>query len=71
MLSTCIQRGDLKEARRQIRKALNQNPNSAEAYNTLGYILQGLERVEEAIAAYQKAITLKPDYAIAYNNLGK
>ena len=42
----------------------------AEFYLNLGTALNGLDRIEEAITAYQRALLMKPDYAKAYYNLG-
>jgi predicted O-linked N-acetylglucosamine transferase (SPINDLY family) len=36
----------------------------------LGATLQGLGRLDEAVASYNQAIALKPDYATAHSNLG-
>jgi tetratricopeptide (TPR) repeat protein len=52
------------------RKALDLNPNLAEAYYCLGVILSDQRRYAEAVADYQKAIDLHPDYPQAYFNLG-
>src|ERR1700722_9603019 len=42
----------------------------AEFYLNLGASLNGLNRTDEAIAAFSKAVSLKPDYAKAHYNLG-
>jgi tetratricopeptide (TPR) repeat protein len=53
-----------------IRKALKQNPRSAEAYNNLGIALDALQRHDAAIASYERALAIVPNHAEAYNNLG-
>ncbi|MGI2902119.1 tetratricopeptide repeat protein [Tolypothrix sp. VBCCA 56010] len=52
------------------RKAIQLNPNDADAYVPLGNVLYYQNKLEEAIAAYREAIQLNPNYALAYNNLG-
>jgi Tfp pilus assembly protein PilF len=52
-----------------ISRAIAAQPE-AEFYLNLGTSLNGLDRVDDAIAAYQKALTIKPDYAKAHYNLG-
>ena len=53
----------------QYRRAIDIQPNFAQAYNNLGgvYFLSG--SYPEAVEEYKKAIELKPDYAEAYYNL--
>jgi len=45
-------------------------PESAEAYVSLGNVLERQGKSAEAIAQYQKALALKPDCAEAYLSLG-
>ena len=63
-------RGRVDEAIAHYRKALEINPDFAEAHNNLGLALADRGRFDEAIAYYQKALEIKPDYAEAHNNLG-
>jgi uncharacterized protein (TIGR02466 family) len=51
-------------------KAIQLNPDNAEAHNNLGVAYKENGDLTAAIESYQKAISLKPDYAEAYNNLG-
>ena len=53
------------------RKALEVEPNRADAYNHLGLGLAGKGDWREAEAAYRKAIELDPNLAPAHCNLGK
>jgi tetratricopeptide (TPR) repeat protein len=43
---------------------------NAQAYNTIGFILQAQGRYAEAIENHKQAVQLKPDFAEAYNHLG-
>jgi len=45
-------------------------PDRADAYYALGVSLYALDRLDEAIAAYQTAIQLNPQYDAPYINLG-
>jgi len=62
--------GKLKEAELLTRKAINLNPNFADAHSNLGAILKDTGKLKEAEGALRKAIEIKPDYLIAHCNLG-
>ena len=49
-------------------KAIDLNPQYAEAYNNRGTAKRGLNDHNGAIADYDKAIELNPQYANAYRN---
>jgi Tfp pilus assembly protein PilF len=51
-------------------KAVDLDPEYAEAYNNLGMAYTELDRSEHAVQAFTRALTLRPDFAEAYNNLG-
>jgi Flp pilus assembly protein TadD len=51
-------------------KAVDLDPQDAEARIILGSTLQQLGRFEQAEASYKKAIALKPDFAVAHYCLG-
>jgi protein O-mannosyl-transferase len=51
-------------------KALQVNPDYAEAHNNLGYALFQKGAVDEAMVHFQKALQIKPDYAEAHYTLG-
>ncbi|NQE04669.1 hypothetical protein C5S32_02250, partial [ANME-1 cluster archaeon GoMg1] len=51
-------------------KAIGINPQDAKAWYNKGFVLSGLDRCEEAIAAYNKAIEINPQLATAWNNKG-
>jgi tetratricopeptide (TPR) repeat protein len=45
-------------------------PDSAETLNNLGYLMERLGRLDEAIVNYQKAVEIKPELPEAHANLG-
>jgi len=51
-------------------KAVEEKPDYAEAYYSLGYCNDQLGRHTQKIEAYKQAIRINPDYIEAYNNLG-
>ncbi len=68
--SVLLQKGKGNEAIAQYQKALEINPDYADAHYNLGNILCQKGRVDEAIAHYQKALQINPDDAEVHNNLG-
>ena len=62
--------GRKSEALNANQKAVQLEPQDAEAHYNLGNTLMGLGRLEEAEASYKQTIVLKSDYAEARNNLG-
>ena len=64
------ERGELNEAGDQFFKAVETNPQYAEAGNNLGIILARSGRIEEAIAQFQKALEANPTSGEIRNNLG-
>ena len=62
--------GKLKTAEIVTRKAIELNPNFAEAHSNLGIILKDFGKLEEAKSSLSKAIKLKPNYINAHYNLG-
>jgi len=51
-------------------KAIEINPNYADAYNNRGVSYYNQGKYEQAISDYTRAIKLNPKYADAYNNRG-
>jgi tetratricopeptide (TPR) repeat protein len=51
-----------------LNKAIQLNPNLADAYNKRGFLKDKLQDVQGALTDYNQAIQLDPNYAIAYNN---
>ncbi|MCZ6761777.1 MAG: tetratricopeptide repeat protein [Gammaproteobacteria bacterium] len=58
------------EAIRDFRKALDADPQLADAHNNLGVSLQATGYSEEAIESFSRAAELRPAYADAWNNKG-
>ena len=61
--------GKLNEAELSTRKAIEIDPNFAEAHSNLGNILIDLGKLQEAEITSRKAIELKPNVALAHKNL--
>jgi len=57
-------------AKLKVEEAIALEPNSAIAYNYLGFILAQTGKLAEAEAAVRSALRLKPDFAEAHNHLG-
>jgi tetratricopeptide (TPR) repeat protein len=62
--------GKLEDAAACYRRAIELNPNHAEACNNLGFVFQAQGKLEEAVALYRQAVTLDPDLLMAHMNLG-
>ena len=46
------------------------NPTFAEGYNSLGNILNNLQKFDEAEKVLKKVILMKPEFVDGYNSLG-
>ena len=66
-----LNRGELGEAAECFRKALELEPNYADAHNDLGLLLERQGKLPEAAAEYRKAVEEKPDFRKAHFNLGR
>jgi tetratricopeptide (TPR) repeat protein len=62
--------GKLKEAERCQRKAIQIQPDYADAHSNLGNLLRGLGQLQDAELSTRKAIQLNSDFADAHLNLG-
>lgn len=58
------------EAIKAYDKAIEINPQFAEAWNNKGVALKARHHDEDAIKAYDEAIKLNPKFAMAWNNKG-
>lgn len=64
------QAGRIDDSISQFRRALEINPDYAEAHNNLGLSLAGRGKMEEAIEHFNEALRINPDYGKAHYNLG-
>ncbi len=62
--------GDLKNAEKAYRAAIDSGLLNVALFSNLGMICQITQRTEEAILLYQKAIQTNPNHPNAYTNLG-
>lgn len=62
-------RNDWAESERRQRQAMDAGPNTVFAVTNLGLALQGLGRLNEAVASHHAALRLKPDNPWALTNL--
>jgi tetratricopeptide (TPR) repeat protein len=69
LISSLVQEGRLDEAQAQLEKALQIQPDDAEAHSNLGNVLHKKGKRDEAIAHYQKALQIQPSFAKAHHNL--
>ena len=61
---------DLTEEVALYRRALELNPDFAEAHNNLGNALRKLGKFDEAVVCLHRALELQPNFAEVYFNLG-
>ena len=66
-----IDRGDYEQARLELLQLANEAPDSAEAKQRLGLVLQLENRLTEAEACYRAALARDPDYVEALIGLGQ
>ena len=62
--------GENQKAKNCYEKAIEINPNYADAHNNLGTVFNELGENQKAKNCYEKAIEINPNYADAHNNLG-
>lgn len=63
-------KGDDRGAVADLDRAIQLDPNHAEAYNNRGYFKSKLADIQGALADYNRAIQLNPKYAAVYSNRG-
>lgn len=54
-----------------LQRAVNQNPNDADAWNLLGFATRKLDRKQEAYGYYQKALAIDANHKGAHEYLGE
>ena len=64
-----FQRGKLDDALAQFQKAVELNPNYADAHTNLGIALLQKGQLDKAIEQHQTALKINPNFAIAHANL--
>lgn len=64
-----IWRGNLPDAQRDLTRAIELDPNNAEAHDDLGVVYAKFNRLSLAVEHFQTAIRLDPGYQKAYHNL--
>ena len=64
--NTLFERGEHEDAKIEFTKAINQDPDFAEAYYNRGITNMELEEFDNAIKDFTDAIRLRPDYAESY-----
>jgi Flp pilus assembly protein TadD len=65
-----IQKKDYGSAEPLLRKVVDNDPSNYEAWFDLGFVENGLGKVEDSIAAYRKSVAAKPDVFESNLNLG-
>jgi Tfp pilus assembly protein PilF len=65
-----IQKNNFTSAEPLLKKALDKDPKNYQAWFDLGFVLNGLNRPDESIAAYRKSVAAKPDVFESNLNLG-
>jgi len=68
---TYVATGKPDEAVKCYNRAIEQEPNNAEAWNGKGTALTAADRPEEALPCFDMALQLNPDLAFAWRNKGK
>lgn len=63
--------GQLDDAKSWYNKALENQPNFAQAHANLGTIYAQQQQWQEAMVAYQKALAIQPNFTGVYRNLAK
>ncbi len=61
----------LESSKENLKKAVEQEPDNAQAHNALGYLYERIERHQEAKEHYQKSLDLMPDDISIQNNFGR
>jgi tetratricopeptide (TPR) repeat protein len=62
-------RGEKNKARMLLRQAVEKNPDSPHAHDSLGVVLQDAGKLDEAVACFKKALELDPNYIVVYLRL--
>lgn len=68
---TAVHAGDYQRALGLLGKAVQANPNDADAWNYIGFSQRNLKHFDESLAAYEKALAINPDHRGAREYLGE
>jgi tetratricopeptide (TPR) repeat protein len=60
---------DFTAAENSYRQALALHPTFSEAWNSLGFVLQDMGKLQEALTCFEKSVELNPDFTIGRLNL--
>jgi tetratricopeptide (TPR) repeat protein len=63
------EKGDLEEASKSFKKAIELDPKFCDAMDNLGQILRSQGNIDEAISWYKKSIEVSPNNTVAHQNL--
>ncbi len=66
-----VQSGDYTGALRALKKAVNQDPGNANAWNYIGFSHRNLKQFDKSLNAYQKALSIDPSHRGANEYLGE
>lgn len=66
-----VEAGDYEGAVEHLMKAVAAKPDSADAYNLLGYTHRKLQNFPAAFASYERALEIDPDHARAHQYIGE
>jgi len=66
-----MQNRDYKTALEKLEKALDLDPRSVEAHNTMGLLRSALGQFDQAEASFEQALRIEPDNSSALNNFGQ
>jgi len=65
-----LTKGDLETAQEKLRRAIELDPKSADAYTLLAVLNERIQRPEAAEQNYRRAVELRPDDGAVNNNYG-
>lgn len=65
-----MQQGRVELAKQKLERALEQDPNSANAHTSIAVLFESIGKMEQAEYHYRRAVRLDPENAGALNNFG-
>ncbi|MGA1825054.1 MAG: tetratricopeptide repeat protein [bacterium] len=67
---SCYYKGDLNEALKYYKKAIQMDPDYFESYVNIGIVYKKQDKLKDALTSYKKALALNPDSPELYYNIG-